>query len=1422
MLMSGWLQAQAPNCGGALLSPFCNGIAQYPANFDGTGLGNGPQAPAGPNYDCLGTQGNPSYFSLTIDQTGSIDFVLDNTNNLDIDFILWGPFTNVSAAQLACDSMGQGGIWGNVADCSYSAVGQEPVSIPNAVSGEVYILMVTNYTNTATNIFSTLNTGTGAVACPCDIPFSIDTLPAAAGNMGYFTDTTNGINQFVVCPNNTLGFRVSASSNLNDTLGLYAPFTTVNNVFTNNTVLSINPNAPTRYDSLDVFGLITPNTSEIGINNFTLGLRNSIFTGGIGDSSCFDLLNVQVIVPGVNLSDRNVCPGQQLQIMTDSIPSTVVGSSSYTWRQLSGISVAFSSTTSPSPTITIPPASSSSSNDSIVLVVDYNYGSLCPMSDTMVLRFSDLTMTATALPDSICTGGTSTLGVLFSDSLTTPICDDYEVSPIPYAPITGTGILVSNFSPNPDDGVSAPLPIGFSFDFFCNTYTQFVMSTNGFISFDLSAPNGCCSGDFIPTNVGFDPNNLIALAWNDLNVTGNTLEYFTVGTAPNRILVVNYNAVSHFPGPSTAPVTVQALLYETSNIIEIHTTVQPDNFGIHTQGIENANGSRGFAAPGRNGQAWTATNDAYRFAPRSNGPFYNWTPTATLSNATARNPIATPNVTTSFVVEVTDNVCIYTDTVEVAVSSSFAAPVVNCDSASLTSISFSWSDIGLPPTGFYEYSTDGGATWVNIGNTFSTTLTGLMSNTSYTILVRGNANTGSICPISTAGSNTCATLNPSCANNPTINITLTTIPPVCNGDSTGCISAVVTGGSGNNNWGLTWSTGQVDSTQICNLPVGSYTLVVADTINPSTICIDSQTIQLTEPSPLILTVDSSSNPTCSGSADGYIVISTTGGTGGTYSYNWSNGAITDTLTNLNDGSYMVTVSDSVGCTTTGQVILNVPNPIVVTVDNVTNNGCAGQANGGIDVTAIGGLGTLSYLWSNGTTNQDLSAVSEGIYSLTVTDINGCFVTIQDTIVPTTNLVVNDSIETGCVGDPIIVRLNVSGGSIGLYNYNWGSASSSLTDTAQFVLASNTNFAVLVTVTDGFNGCTIVDTIDLVGVAPVVVSLDNIQDIPCGSTAPGQININTTGGSMPYTYNWSDGSTAANLSSTTAGAFSVTVTDVNGCTGTAGPFTINQALSTNVSIDTINLITACNGQATGALAASSTDPNVTFAWSNGSTDSSINNLTAGSYTVVATNSSGCIDSATVEIIAPTLPTLNAAVQTAGTRQVSIPLGTTVTLIAGSTNFNYLWTSFADPVTGNANISNNNLATTTASPDPAGDYWYIVTASATTGATTCSVVDSVMVTVEQPFNGVPDAFTPNNDGINDFFRPAFLTNEEVTSFRIFNRWGQIVYNGDANHGNGWDGTYQGVPQPADVYIYSITYKRASEPEERQIKGEMTLIR
>jgi gliding motility-associated-like protein len=1191
--------AQATNCSGAFQSPFCSGIAQYPGNFDGTGAGSGPQAPAGPNYDCLGTQGNPSYFSLTIEQTGAIDFTLDNTANIDIDFIVWGPFSSPAAASLACDSMGQGNQWGDVADCSYSGLGQEQVTIPAAQAGEIYILMVTNYSNVATSIFSNQNSGTGSIACPCEIPYTIDTTLATVGNQGFLIDTANGVNQFVVCPNNTLGIQIGASGSFNDTISLYGPFTSVNDVFSNNSILAFNPNAPANFDSLTIFTLLTPTIEEIGVNTFSLGLRNDLNTGGFSDSSCFDLLSIEVIVPGVSLNNRTVCSGSSFQVIADSIPTTVLGSSSYTWSQISGPIVTFSSTTSRVPTITIPTTSSTSSNDSTVVVVDYNYGGMCPMSDTMVLYYPDMSISATALPDSVCSGSTTNLLVNLSDTLTPAVCDDYDVAIIPFAPLATTGTAVTAFTATSiftaaDEGVSAALPVGFDFNFYCNSFDTFYIHTNGFISFDpISATAGLLTGATLPS--AFDPNNIIALGWGDLDLsTGNgSVNYYITGTTPNRQLVVNFNQVQVFFGGDS--ITTQAILNESDNSIEIH--IASNTLPFSTIGIENGAGTLAHYHASLNatqGQATgPTTNIAYRFSPKVFGPFYSWTPAATLSTNNVVSPVATPTATTTYSVSVQDGNCFYSDSTTVHILAGLATPVVACDSSTTSSISFSWSDLGLPPTGFYEYSLDGGTTWINVGASLFATAPGLLSNTSYTILVRGNDGTTGFCPLSSNGTTNCSTLNPSCMNNPTINISLIATNLLCNNDASGCINATVTGGSGSP-MNLTWSTGTMDVDSICNLGTGTYTLVVTDTISggigaPTISCIDSQSIVITEPLLLVVSRDSFDNPSCSNSADGTLYTTTVGGT---------------------------------------------PN---------------------------------------------------------------------------------------------------------------------------------------------------------------------------------------------YTYNWDNSATTGDLTGLIAGDYTVTVTDANGCTAIGGPYTLVAATSLSVNITTITGDLDCDLQPIGALnAVAIGGGNLTYTWSNSTTDSTATGLAAGTYTVTVTDANGCTDTASQSINAPIIPNLDAFVSVTGMTSVSVPLNTAVTISAGSSSFNYNWTSIVDPVTGNANIANSTLSTTTVNPDPAGDFAYIVTASATTNTTTCSVTDTVWVTVEEPYQGIPTIFTPDGDGINDTFRPVMLADDEVITFRVYNRWGQEVYNGDEAHGNGWDGTFKGVPQPTEVYIYVIVYQKASNPEPRNTKGQFTLMR
>ncbi len=178
-----------------------------------------------------------------------------------------------------------------------------------------------------------------------------------------------------------------------------------------------------------------------------------------------------------------------------------------------------------------------------------------------------------------------------------------------------------------DDEVSGNLPIGFDFDFFGVTYSEFYISSNGFISFlNDSDEDGCCNGASLPDN-GDDIRALIAYAWSDLDPTNaGVISYETIGMAPNRTLIIDFDNVSHFEGAQWS-VTSQIKLFEMSNVIEIHSasiipvTVPGEDYVV-TQGIENAAQDEAFYLSGRNaGANWGTTNEYLAFIPSINSVF---------------------------------------------------------------------------------------------------------------------------------------------------------------------------------------------------------------------------------------------------------------------------------------------------------------------------------------------------------------------------------------------------------------------------------------------------------------------------------------------------------------------------------------------------------------------------------------------------------------------------------------------------------------------------------------------------------------------------------------------------------------------------------------------------------------------------------
>ncbi len=337
-----------------------------------------------------------------------------------------------------------------------------------------------------------------------------------------------------------------------------------------------------------------------------------------------------------------------------------------------------------------------------------------------------------ATPESSCNGSSVTLSIAVPPS----DCNNYTMSNIVFAPqsLTGAATTVSLS----DDAVSGDLPIGFDFNFFCTTYSQFRISSNGFITFAGNTASGCCSGQTLPNTS--TPNNLIALAWEDLDPGNggqpakNLIRYETIGIAPNRILIVDFYKIDHYPSGNN--VTVQALLYENSNIIEIHTTTMPTDGGNHTMGIENSGGTTAFTIAGRNSASWSATNEGKRFAPNTcstitydwqeplgtsigSGSSINVTPTSSttyyvVSNSTCGSETASIDVNVS-TIDAGYDICTGGGTVTLNPISTFPT---NCDNYNISTIPFATQTLSAAAT-TVSLSDDALSTALPIGFNFN-------------------------------------------------------------------------------------------------------------------------------------------------------------------------------------------------------------------------------------------------------------------------------------------------------------------------------------------------------------------------------------------------------------------------------------------------------------------------------------------------------------------------------------------------------------------------------------------------------------------------------------------------------------------------------------------------------------------------------
>ncbi|MEZ4936415.1 MAG: T9SS type A sorting domain-containing protein [Crocinitomicaceae bacterium] len=483
------------------------------------------------------------------------------------------------------------------------------------------------------------------------------------------------------------------------------------------------------------------------------------------------------------------------------------------------------------------------------------------------------------------------------------------------------------------------------------------------------------------------------------------------------------------------------------------------------------------------------------------------------------------------------------------------------------------------------------------------------------------------------------------------------------GQMNGSIFVNAAGGDGN--YTYSWSIAGTGATQP-NLSAGTYDWTVTDG-NGCTVS-GSETVNNIAGT-LSLDNVTYADEVCNDDM-GSIDITVSGGTGA-LTYAWSNAAITEDISGLNEGTYSCTITDAIGCSiSTGNIVIS-NNANTISIDNisVTDESC-GNGTGAVDITISGGTGPYTYSWSNLATSQDIANLNAGVYTCTIVDAGGCIANLQATVNNNAgNLQVFSAIVTNesCGATNGAINITVAGGTPS-YTFAWSNSAT----TEDISGLDGGNYSV--TITDA-GGCTVTDqfTVQDLG-ANLAVSNYTIQDEICGNGA-GAINITVAGGATPYAYNWSNGSTFEDVSGLSAGAYSVSITDANGCT-TSANYNVNLNTGTlNVSAVSVTDENCGDGQGAIDMTIAGGIAPLSISWSNGATWEDLSGLSAGTYNLTVTDVNGCQASSS-QTVANNSAGFAATINTVTDENCGQADGAiNIDVTGGATPYTFLWSNAA---------------------------------------------------------------------------------------------------------------------------------------------------
>ncbi|GIV33461.1 MAG: hypothetical protein KatS3mg031_0996 [Chitinophagales bacterium] len=602
-------------------------------------------------------------------------------------------------------------------------------------------------------------------------------------------------------------------------------------------------------------------------------------------------------------------------------------------------------------------------------------------------------------------------------------------------------------------------------------------------------------------------------------------------------------------------------------------------------------------------------------------------------------------------------------------------------------------------------------------------------------------------------------------------------------------------------------TQSIISTSLCR--TGDYYIVV-DAKNASDI--GQFTLQIKENASFTFAASIvKTDPSCNGAADGSAKVNITGGLP-PISILWSNN-YTDTLnTGLQAGTYTVTVTDSAQCSVTATTTLIDPAPVVVNV-STTDLTCSGANDGTATANVSGGTSPYFYAWSNGQGGQTAINLGAGTYNVTVTDFKGCTATPSSpAVVNANNPIVIDTANfqhVSCNGfNDGTITVSVSGG-VPPYSYQWSNGASGPT------VSNLPPGPISLTVFDNTSGggqCFETASFIITEPAPLVSVINATRNVTCNGSSDGAVDLGVTGGTPPYTYAWSDNSTGEDRINATAGPFSVTVTDNNGCS-TVNSGTLTEPAAITSTVQTTDA--GCKGDNTGSadLQVSGGAPPYTYQWSNLANTEDLTNVAGGTYLVVVTDANGCTHVSTVVINEYPELAVQAIVSPSCNDRVN---GKIILNPNGTPPYVFAWSD------GATTQERTDIA--------AGNYDVTIT-----DANGCTETLSLSVGVNTDCGTgtfdvvIPNAFSPNGDGVNDNFE--IIRSDDVLSVhvKIYDRWGSKIYenpNQLSGPGYGWDGTIQGKKALPGVYVYvmDVVYEDPTSNPDRptQFTGTVAVVR